>query len=63
MILLLFFYDPLYASSHGLESDYPWSGFKNENYPTFQLVTANHEMIFYIYPVGRYWKIIFESKI
>ena len=34
MILLLFLYDPLYASSHDLESDYPWSGFKDENSPT-----------------------------
>ena len=34
MILLLFLYDPLYASSHDLESDYPWSGLKDENSPT-----------------------------
>jgi len=34
MILLLFLYDPLYASSHALESDYPWSGLKDENPPT-----------------------------
>ncbi len=31
MILMLFLYDPLYTSSHDLESDYPWSGFKDEN--------------------------------
>ncbi len=31
MILLLFLYDPLYASSHDLESDYSWSGLKDEN--------------------------------
>ena len=49
MIPLLFLYDPLYASSHALKSDYPWSDHKNENYPTFQIVTANQEMIFYIY--------------
>ncbi len=34
MILLLFLYDPLYSSSHDLESDYPWSGLKYENSPT-----------------------------
>ena len=34
IILLLFIYDPLYASSHDLESDYPWSGLNNENSPT-----------------------------
>jgi hypothetical protein len=28
MILLLFLYDPLYTSSHDLESDYPWSSFE-----------------------------------
>ncbi len=50
MIPLLFLYDPLYASSHDLESDYPRIGLKDENYPTFQIVTANQEMIFYIYP-------------
>ncbi len=33
MILMLFLYDPLYTSSHDLESDYPWSGLKNENSP------------------------------
>ena len=31
MILMLLLYDPLYASSHDLESDYPWSGLKDEN--------------------------------
>ena len=34
MILMLFLYDPLYTSSHDLESDYPWSGLKDENSPT-----------------------------
>jgi hypothetical protein len=38
MILLLFLYDPLYASSHGLESDYPWSGLKDENSPTPDII-------------------------
>ena len=33
MILLLFLYDTLYASSHDLESDYPLSGLKDENSP------------------------------
>ena len=37
MILQLFLYDPLYASSHVLESDYPWSGLKDENSPIPQL--------------------------
>ena len=37
MILMLFLYDPLYASSHDLESDYPWSGIKDENSPTSEL--------------------------
>ncbi len=45
MILLLFLYDPLYASSHDLESDYPWSGLKGENSPTPELATTNREMI------------------
>ena len=34
MILLLFLYDPLNASSHDLESDCPWSCLKNEDSPT-----------------------------
>jgi len=38
MILLLFLYDPLYASSHDLESDYPWSGLKDDNSPTPDLI-------------------------
>ena len=37
MILLLFLYDPLYASSHDLESDYPWSDLKDENSQTSEL--------------------------
>jgi hypothetical protein len=41
MILLLFLYDPLYVSSHDLESDYPWSGIKNENSPTSDLFRAS----------------------
>ena len=34
MISMLFLYDPLYTSSHDLESDYPWSDLKDENSPT-----------------------------
>jgi len=34
MILLFFLYDPLYTSSHDLESDYPLSGLKDDNSPT-----------------------------
>jgi hypothetical protein len=34
MILLLFLYDSLYANSHDLESDYPFSGLIDENFPT-----------------------------
>ena len=45
MILLLFLYDPLYASSHDLESDYPWSGLKYENYP---IPHISHGMFSYI---------------
>jgi len=41
MILLLFFYDPLYASSHDLESDYPLSGLKEENSPIPELYGFN----------------------
>ena len=37
MTLLPFLYDPLYSSSHALESDYPWSGIKDENSPTAEL--------------------------
>ncbi len=40
MILLLFLYDPFYASSHDLESDYPWSGLKDENSPTPELIIS-----------------------
>jgi hypothetical protein len=39
MILLLFLYDLLYASSHDLESDYPWSGLKDDNSPTPELIS------------------------
>ena len=38
MILMLLLYDPLYTSSHDLESDYPWSGLKYENSPTPQFI-------------------------
>ena len=38
MILMLFLYDPLYASSHDLESDYPWSGLKDENYTISDII-------------------------
>ena len=37
MLLLLFHYDPLYASSHDLESDYSWSGLKDDKSPTTDL--------------------------
>ncbi len=37
MISLLFLYDPLNASSHDFESDYPWSGLKDENSQTPEL--------------------------
>ncbi len=40
MILLLFLYDPLYSSSHELESDYLWSGLKDENAPTLDYLNA-----------------------
>ena len=45
MILMLFLYDPLYTSSHALESDYPWSGHKDENSPRPKLIKANHAKI------------------
>ncbi len=38
MISLLFLYDPLYASSHDLESDYPWSGLNDENSPAPKII-------------------------
>ena len=38
MISMLFLYDPLYASSHDLESDYPWSDHKDENSPTPEII-------------------------
>ena len=41
MILLLFLYDPLYVSSHDLESDYPWSGLIYENSPTPDMLRIN----------------------
>ncbi len=44
MILLLFLYDPLYASSHDLESDYPWSDLKDENSPTPDLIILEAEI-------------------
>ena len=40
MISKLFLYDPLYASSHALESDYLWSGIKDENSPIPELIKA-----------------------
>ncbi len=41
MILMLFLYNPFYASSHDLESDYSWSGIKKENSPTPVLFRAS----------------------
>ncbi len=35
MISLLFLYDPLFTSSHDLESDYPWSGIVKFDKQTF----------------------------
>jgi len=49
MLLLLFLYDPLYASSHDLESDYPLSGLKDENPPTSELDSPAPN------PARRFW--------
>jgi len=44
MILLLFLYDPLYVSSHDLESDYPWSDLKDANSPIPDLIILEAEI-------------------
>ncbi len=50
MILMLFLYDPLYASSHDLESDYPWSGLKDEYPPTPEVILFLISIIFSYFP-------------
>ncbi len=48
MILMLFLYDPLYTSSHDLESDYPWCGLKDENSPTphLNIILYHYKVLF-----------------
>ena len=48
MILLLCLYDPLYASSHDLESDYPWSSLEDENSPTPELFFNKIVQVLYL---------------
>ena len=55
MISQLFLYDPLYASSHVLESDYPWSGLQDENSPTIAEFKCRDNLIDYI---GRNYMIL-----
>jgi len=53
---MLFLYDPLYASSHDLESDYPWSGLKNKNSPIPEPWPLNPWTLF-----SNYYKVLLFS--